>query len=1462
QERAVSGVRRVEEDGQGHTDEASAEVEGGEKRCGKRRTFGGIQLRGWTLEPCEEDPSESQGRKRKSEQATYVRKEQQGASRQRAKFLERWQRKRAAKRWQEKHVKLKKVKRATRARRIVFREDAASIAGLGCPRAAGQDSVVKPGAPMPDDRPEDLGRNVPTTCDAEGTTAVALSYEGQALIMGSGDHKLVDNLLTPRDNFRNITAVRAALACHGGCSSVVVQAIPLAGGASVFVKTAAECLAAVHLASFDRASSCRSLLALSLQTVVARGDELPQAPLPDESAYGASLLGELRLIVPGWVKKELTEEDMGYDGPLGTTDRHELERDGSAEGATSQTVERRSSAVMITASSSAAALRPLFGALWRGDRPSVIDILLGQWRREAALRRTGYEACAAALCNAVLSDGDPALIASRVGWFASSGMRNRELLCAAFWAGCSGAPGERAGSTIARDDGGVTGLQIAGHFGCSGMVLKQILGAGAAVFEELKADRGTLAWYHDDRFAAQRIATATEYLEVVRGLIVYVNRTMRAVCDAVHRDDAAGIRRLVEGGAPVWAPVRNDRHEGVTLVLLGEGADAEARNIAGDTALIFAARGRHERVTQILLEAGARWEVRNQRGDTAVLAAAEAGGCSGTLGVLSRVGGADVNVINNRDLSALCMAIYNRDVDSIRCLLVAGASVTTGFGSFESAIYFAASCADSVTVTSSDPCLRAILDSGISVDLQGGASADSPLLQAVQNRQHHLCTVLLHHGASVSRVDEQGDTVTHHAQNGHMLQILMAFGAPLVARNRLGFTPLHEAAGAAHKIDVLGVLLECRLVWENVNAKTNEGYTALMLAVKEWNYPAIYAMLECETSRSPLDIRAGDHCGATALHLAVERGFINAVYQLVARDIGAMHVEDYRRRTPLHAALEQGLSLTVRRLELLTFLLSNCFSRQLRYADRSLTRLHIAAACRGRAEFVKLHATTSESVSSRSMEGHTPLHLGAAFGDAEVVRVLLAAGSSPTATDNSGGTPLHMAAKFGCHDTALALLEHDEALVGTVNYQCETPLHLAVSLKEHVGITILEVLLSFGASTACVDFRDESPLTIAILLARESYVAALAEARYNGPARTTGEVGEERLTPLLCAVDVNNAVMVRTLLDHGAPVGPRNPHEVDPLRLACEEGRVAVAKVLLQGGASLGIGGEEGITPLHDVSFRGLTDVARVLLDAGAIPGHCLNEGRETPLHAAVSGGHLGAAKVLLPRLTKRQVNKRSRYGSTALMLAVAAGDRNMVDLLLEAGGDHTEKDILGRSCLTVAVSGVRPTRRSASVVQALLKWGADPTSFCAKGFNPLHHACASGVDRAVVQALLDGGAAVDTPCPGYRFLLPIHMAVHNEHADVVRVLTENSGVACGLNQKDPAHRISPLTMAISNGDVETVRVLLEAGALLEENTLDVDGVTNLGSHVDVALGKGQGDICLLLLQAMAFKEQAEKNQP
>lgn len=62
--------------------------------------------------------------------------------------------------------------------------------------------------------------------------------------------------------------------------------------------------------------------------------------------------------------------------------------------------------------------------------------------------------------------------------------------------------------------------------------------------------------------------------------------------------------------------------------------------------------------------------------------------------------------------------------------------------------------------------------------------------------------------------------------------------------------------------------------------------------------------------------------------------------------------------------------------------------------------------------------------------------------------------------------------------------------------------------------------------------------------------------------------------------------------------------------------------------------------------------------------------------------------------------------------------------------------------------------------------------------------------------------------------------------------------------------------MAILNGHTETVRVLLEAGALLERSGLEINGEA-MASYVHVAIACGQVKICCLLLQAMAFEAQA-----
>ena len=64
--------------------------------------------------------------------------------------------------------------------------------------------------------------------------------------------------------------------------------------------------------------------------------------------------------------------------------------------------------------------------------------------------------------------------------------------------------------------------------------------------------------------------------------------------------------------------------------------------------------------------------------------------------------------------------------------------------------------------------------------------------------------------------------------------------------------------------------------------------------------------------------------------------------------------------------------------------------------------------------------------------------------------------------------------------------------------------------------------------------------------------------------------------------------------------------------------------------------------------------------------------------------------------------------------------------------------------------------------------------------------------------------------------------------------------------------------MAVSGGHTETVRALLESGALLEQHVLDENEV-DIGSHVQMAILNGHVDTCRLLLQAVAIEHQAKK---
>ena len=161
------------------------------------------------------------------------------------------------------------------------------------------------------------------------------------------------------------------------------------------------------------------------------------------------------------------------------------------------------------------------------------------------------------------------------------------------------------------------------------------------------------------------------------------------VADAAQRGDLDAVRRLLRDGADVnaaqgdgmtalhWAAERGDLALGEVLLYAGARVDAGTR-IGHYTPLHLAARAAHEPVVKLLLQAGSDPGARTTNSGASPLHLAAASGDPGVVATLAE-SGADVNAHESAwGQTPLIFAAANNRVAAIRVLLEAGADPSIG----------------------------------------------------------------------------------------------------------------------------------------------------------------------------------------------------------------------------------------------------------------------------------------------------------------------------------------------------------------------------------------------------------------------------------------------------------------------------------------------------------------------------------------------------------------------------------------------------------------------------------------------------------------------------------------------------------------------------------------------------------------------------------------------------------------
>jgi ankyrin repeat protein len=370
------------------------------------------------------------------------------------------------------------------------------------------------------------------------------------------------------------------------------------------------------------------------------------------------------------------------------------------------------------------------------------------------------------------------------------------------------------------------------------------------------------------------------------------------------------------------------------------------------------------------------------------------------------------------------------------------------------------------------------------------------------------------------------------------------------------------------------------------------------------------------------------------------------------------------------------------------------------------------------------------------------------WNDLETARLLLRAGARPDAANDYGVTPLSLACTNGSRD-AVALLLEAGANANLALPTGETPLMTAARTG---SVEVVQALLAGHAHpNAKENAQGQTALMWAVSEKHPEVARALIAGGADVRARST-----RGFTALLFAARQGDVASARLLLENGADVNETAADRMPPLVVATVRGQVPLAMFLLEHGADPNADGP-GFTALHwaagiwETELTGPRGIA-VERDEEWRALRGVQSGKMELIKALLARGANPNARITKPPLrvgfTRGGLNL---VGATPLLVAAAAADAELMQLLAAAGADSRLMTGENTTALMAAAGVGRVTVESSvseaaalEAVKAAVALGAgDVNAANAAGDTALHGA-ATMRSVPLVQFLIDRGARVD----------------------------------------------------------------------------------------------------------------------